>query len=168
MELKILKNGNLQVDDARIIFRNFRGEASKFNNAGDRNFSLVIPDQELADILTNAKNSYGIGWNIKVKDSVDSDDTPRMHMKVKVKFTGRGPRIYLVTGENHKELTEDTVGILDDINIASVRMDIRPYDDVVNGKSFRAAYLVSMEVVQDLDRFAAEYERERYESEEDE
>ena len=68
MELKILKNGNLQVDDARIIFRNFRGEASKFNNAGDRNFSLIIPDQELADILTNAKNSYGIGWNIKVKD----------------------------------------------------------------------------------------------------
>ena len=47
-------------------------------------------------------------------------------------------------------------------------MDIRPYDDVVNGKPFRAAYLVSMEVVQDLDRFAAEYERERYESEEDE
>ena len=88
-------------------------------------------------------------------------------MKVKVKFTGRGPRIYLVTGENHKELTEDTVGILDDINIASVRMDIRPYDDVVNGKPFRAAYLVSMEVVQDLDRFAAEYERERYESEEE-
>jgi len=46
-------------------------------------------------------------------------------------------------------------------------MDIRPYDDVVNGKPFRAAYLASMEVTQDLDRFAAEYERED-EAEEDE
>lgn len=160
MILRILKNGNLQIDDARIIFRNFRGEASKFNNAGDRNFALVIPDKETADILTHAENSYGAGWNIRIKDAEDPDETPRMHMKVKVKFTGRGPRIYLVTGNNHKELTEDTVGILDDINIASVRMDIRPYDDVINGKPFRAAYLVSMEVVQDLDRFAAEYEEE--------
>lgn len=160
MELTILNNGNLQIDDARIIFRNFRGESSKYNNAGDRNFSLVIPDQELANILTNDKNSYGVGWNVRVKEPLDPEDTPRMHMKVKVKFSRRGPSIYLVTGNNHKELTEDTIGILDDINIASVRMDIRPYDDIVNGKPFRAAYLVSMEVVQDLDRFAAEYERE--------
>ena len=151
MELKILKNGNLQIDDARIIFRNFRGEASKYNNAGDRNFSLVIPDQELADMLTNDTNSYGVGWN----------------MKVKVKFSRKGPNIYLVTGGHRKLLTEDNVGYLDDINIASVRMDIRPYDDVVNGKPFRAAYLASMEVTQDLDRFAAEYERED-EAEEDE
>lgn len=167
MELKILKNGNLQIDDARIIFRNFRGEASKYNNAGDRNFSLVIPDQELADILTNNTNSYGVGWNIKVKDSLDPEDTPRMHMKVKVKFSRKGPNIYLVTGGHRKLLTEDNVGYLDDINIASVRMDIRPYDDIVNGKPFRAAYLASMEVTQDLDRFAAEYERED-EAEEDE
>ena len=135
MELKILKNGNLQIDDARIIFRNFRGEASKYNNAGDRNFSLVIPDQELADMLTNDTNSYGVGWNIKVKDSLDPEDTPRMHMKVKVKFSRKGPNIYLVTGGH--------------------------------GKPFRAAYLASMEVTQDLDRFAAEYERED-EAEEDE
>lgn len=164
MKLTILKNGNLQIDDARIIFRNFRGEATKYNKEGDRNFAVVIPDKELADMLTDSKNEYGAGWNIKVKDAADLDDEPRMHMKVKVKFNGKGPRIYLVTGNKHKLLNEDTVGYLDDINIASVRMDIRPYDDIINGKPFRAAYLVSMEVVQDLDRFAAEYE----EDEEDE
>ena len=65
------------------------------------------------------------------------------------------------------QVLKSNVGYLDDINIASVRMDIRPYDDVVNGKPFRAAYLASMEVTQDLDRFAAEYERED-EAEEDE
>ena len=34
-------------------------------------------------MLTNDTNSYGVGWNIKVKDSLDPDDAPRMHMKLR-------------------------------------------------------------------------------------
>lgn len=162
MELRILENGCLQVDDARIVFRNFSGAPSKFNKEGDRNFSLVIPNEDIADALVNAKNKMGVGWNVKIKEPIEEGDLPLMHLKVKIKFNARGPKVYLKTGDRVNLLDEETVGMLDDIDIDHVNMDIRPYDDEINGKPFRSAYLQSIEVVQNIDRFAARYAEEEF------
>lgn len=157
MELTILKNGLLQIDNARIIFRNFSGRPSKFNKEGDRNFSLVIPSEEIADVLVNNVNDMGIGWNVRIKNATEEGEQPFMHMKVKIKFNGKGPNVYLVSGSNRTKLDEESISILDNIDISSVDLDIRPYDGEVNGKPFRSAYLQSMEVVQEIDRFAARF-----------
>lgn len=151
MEITFAPRGIIQIDEARIVYRNFRGEGSKFNREGDRNFAVVIPNQEIADELIEA------GWNVKIKPPRDEDDTPFMYLPVKIKFSERGPHIYLVTGRAQNKLDEDSVSIIDDIDIVSVDMDIRPYDWEVNGKSGRTAYLQSMRVTQDTDRFAAAY-----------
>ena len=99
----------------------------------------------------------GVGWNVKVKEPIEEGDSPLMHLKVKIKFNGRGPQVYLRTGDRVNRLDEETVGMLDDIDIDHVNMDIRPYDDEINGKPFRSAYLQSIEVVQNIDRFAARF-----------
>lgn len=160
MELTFAPKGILQIDDARIIFRNFAGAAGKFNREGDRSFCVVIPSEEIADALVNDTNKFGVGWNVVVKPPREEGEAPRMHMKVKVKFNGKGPAIYLKSGRNKVKLDEDNVGCLDNIDISSVNLDIRPYDDEVNGKPFRAAYLHSMLVVQNIDRFASEFDDE--------
>ena len=148
-------NGYLEINDARIIWKNFSGRGDRFNREGVRNFHLVIPDQETCDKLLNDKNEYGNGWNVKIKPPREEGDVPFMHMLVKVKFNGRGPNIYLVSGNRQVPLNEDTVSCLDDIDILSVDMDIRPYDDTLpNGHSFRTAYLSAMRVYQRVDRFA--------------
>ena len=157
MELTFAPREILQIDNARIVFRNFRGEASKYNNEGNRNFALVIPDEDIAEELTKR------GWNVKIKPPRDEDDDPFMYLPVKVKFNDRGPSIYLHTGTVQNKLSEETVGCLDKIDIVSVDMDIRPYDWVIqegtpNEKSGRTAYLQSMRVVQEIDRFAEEFE----------
>lgn len=157
MNLTFAPRGILQIDDARIIFRNFEGRGDKYNREGDRNFAVVIPDEEIADALVNDKNRFGVGWNVVIKPPREEGDAPLMHLKVKVKFNDRGPKIYLIVNGKKRELDEDSVGILDKIDIASVDLDIRPYDDEINGKPFRAAYLQSIHVVQDIDRFAARY-----------
>lgn len=147
----------LQINDARIIFRNFSGAGDKFNREGDRNFSLLIPTQEIADALMNDLNDYNAGWNVKVKPPREDGDDPFMHMPVKVKFTAFGPNVYLKSGDaDPVKLDEDTIDCLDQIDIASVDLDIRAYDDTINGRGFRSAYLLSMYVVQDFhsDRFA--------------
>lgn len=152
-------NGYLEINDARIIWKNFSGRGDRFNREGDRNFHLVIPDQETCDALLNDKNEYGNSWNVKIKPPREEGDVPFMHMLVKVKFNGRGPSIYLVSGKKQVPLNEDTVSCLDDIDILSVDMDIRPYDDVLpNGNSFRTAYLSAMRVYQRVDRFANDEE----------
>lgn len=154
MELTFAPKGILQIDDARIIYRNFRGEGGKFNREGDRNFAVVIPKQELADELLNR------GWNVKIKPPKDEEDSPFMYLPVKVKFNYRGPQVYLRTGDRVNRLDEETISVLDDVYIRSVDLDIRPYDWDVNGKSGRTAYLQSIEVIQEIDRFAARYAEE--------
>ena len=138
----------LQIDDARIIYRNFAGRGDKYNREGDRNFAVLIPDEEIADELTRR------GWNVKVKPPREEGDTPFMYLPVKVKFNDRGPSVYLRTGRVQNRLEGEDVGRLDRIDIIGVDLDIRPYDWEVNGKTGRTAYLQSICVTQDVDRFA--------------
>lgn len=142
----------LQIDDARIIYRNFTGVGSKFNREGDRNFAVVIPDEETANRLVTD------GWNVKIKPSRDDDDAPFMFLPVKIKFNDRGPNVYLLTGKTLNRLDEESIACLDNVDIMSVDLDVRPYDWDVNGKTGRTAYLQSIRVTQEVDRFADEYE----------
>jgi len=164
MHVNFGPRGILQIDDARITFKNFAGRADKYNREGDRNFALIIPNQEICDALLEDKNEFGVGWNVKIKPPRDVDDEPFMYLPVKIKFNGRGPNVYLKTGKARNRLDEGSIGILDDVYIERLDLDIRPYDDVINGKPFRTAYLQSMDVVQDIstDRFAARYTEEDY------
>ena len=151
MHVTFAPKGMLQIDDAKIIFRNFEGRGDKYNREGDRNFSLLIEDPDTADALSEK------GWNVKIKPGRDEDEGPFMRLPVKVKFTDYGPNVYLVTGDRRNELDEESIGCLDNIDIESVDLDIRPYDWDVNGRTGRTAYLQSMQVVQRIDRFAARY-----------
>ena len=154
MELTFAPRGILQIDDAKIIYRNFRGDGSKYNREGDRNFALIIPDEDLAVKLQNK------GWNVKIKPPREDGDDPFMYLPVKVKFNERSPHVYLKSGKVTKRLDEESVAMLDDIDILSVDLDIRPYDWEVNGKEGRTAYLQSIHVTQEIDRFAARYAEE--------
>ena len=153
MEIEYAPRDILQIDNARIIFRNFAGEQSKFNRAGDRNFAIIIEDQETADELVER------GWNVKIKPPRDEEDTPFMFLPVKVKFNDRGPAVYLKSGTaDPVKLDEESIDCLDEIDILNVEVDVRPYNWEVNGKTGRTAYLQSIFVTQEVDRFADRFE----------
>ena len=151
MNVTFAPRGILQIDDARIIFRNFTGRGDKFNREGDRNFAVVIEDMDIAQAMINE------GWNVKIKPGDDREELPFMYLSIKVKFNGRGPSVYLESNGIVNKLDEEDVECLDDIDIISVDLDIRPYDWEVNGKTGRTGYLQSMHVTQRVDRFAERY-----------
>lgn len=153
--LKVRFSGNyLQLEDARVIYRNFSGTAGKFNREGDRNFAVVIPDEETKDMLVEA------GWNVKIKPPRDDFDEPFMFLPVKIKFNSRGPAAYVRSGDRAQRLNEETISILDEIDILSADMDLRPFDWDINGKTGRTAYLEAIDVIQRVDRFGARYAEE--------
>lgn len=154
MKVTFAPKGIIQIDKAeRITYKNFSGTASKYNREGDRNFALVINDQEIADALIEE------GWNVKIKPPREEGDAPFIYLPVKVKFNEFGPNVYLVTGGRMNRLDEESVSVLDHVYLSEIDMDIRPYDWEVNGKTGRTAYLQSGRFTQDVtDRFYAEYE----------
>lgn len=156
MKVTFAPRGILQVDDATIIFKNFGGHGDKFNREGDRNFSLRIDDPATADAMVEK------GWNVRIKAARDDDEIPFMRLPVKVKFTDYGPNVYLNSLGNVTKLDEESIDCLDNIEIESVNMDIRPYDWEVNGRTGRTAYLQSMEVIQRIDRFSARYDNDKH------
>lgn len=159
MEINFVKDKEgktrlLEIDDARIIFRNFSGAADKYNREGDRNFAIIIPDEETMNVLVED------GWNVKLRPPREEYDEPFMFLPVKVKFNNRGPAVYVKSGAKVAELNEETVDILDEIDILSVNLDIRAFDWEVNGNTGRSAYLQAINVVQNIDRFGAQYNDE--------
>ena len=158
MQIKIMdsypgKNDKalLKIDDARIIYRDFSGDRTKFSN-GKRSFSVLIDDPHIADLLEES------GYTVKrpVNDANDGQSLP-MHMKVNVKYNAYGPGIYLVTNGIMTKVPEERVEDLDRIRIISADMDVRAYDGEHAGKPFRSAWLNSMRVRQQADRFLEEY-----------
>ena len=134
------------------MFKNFEGRGDKFNREGDRNFSIRIDDPEVADAL------IAEGWNVKIKPGRDEDEGPFMRLPVKVKFTDFGPKVYLKSGRPEPILLdEESIAMLDQIEIECADMDIRPFDWEVNGRTGRTAYLQAGHITQRIDRFAARY-----------
>lgn len=148
------RNDILEIEDARIIYRNFEGIQTKFNREGDRNFAVIIPNEEIKDQLVDN------GWNVKIKPPRDEDDSPFMFLPIKIKFNSRGPSAYVKSGETVTRLNEETIGMLDEIDILSVDLDVRPYDWEVNDKTGRTAYLQAINIIQNTDRFGEAYAKE--------
>lgn len=148
------------MDDARIVFRNFAGKGGTYNREGDRNFAVVIEDLDVADALVRD------GWNVKIKEPQEEGDTPFCFLTVKVKFNrenpGLDPKVYLRTGKKMNRLDEETINILDEVDILGVDLDIRPYNYDVNGKTGVSAYLLSICVTQELNRHEIRYAEEEH------
>lgn len=119
-------NSNITIEDAKLIFRNFSGNKTEFNEEGNRNFGVIL-DDDLAEVLKRD------GWNVKyLKPRKDDPDEYRQPwLPVKVKFGKFPPIVQLVTSKGRVKLDEQTIGQIDWFEWDSIeRADliIRPYN----------------------------------------
>lgn len=145
------KVNSLMFEDARIVFRNFAGNASKFNKAGNRNFCVVIEDDDYAQELINE------GWNVKQFNLRDGEEHADHYIQVAVNFEYNPPSVYLICGEERTVLDEDTIDTLDHAEFRTADLIVRPYCWEVNDKSGIKAYLKTMYVTIEEDELAKKY-----------
>lgn len=154
----------LKIENARVIFRNFSGRETEFNRAGQRNFSVVIDDPEMARELNST------GWNVRLLESKDENTEPIYILQIKIKFDSFAPpKVNMVNSHNVvTPLSEETIGVLDSADIKSVDLIVNPYEWSVNGKSGISAYLKTMYAVIEEDTFAEKYAVEEHPEDDDE
>lgn len=151
-----MAKSKIVMENARLIFRNFEGREEKYNRKGDRNFGLVIEDQEVVEQL------IADGWNVKnftPKNNDKYDDTPETvyWLPVTVRFDNVPPKVTLVTRRKKTKLDEENISALDYASIKEVDVIVTPFDWEVNGKSGTKAYLQTMYVTINEDEFADKY-----------
>lgn len=133
------------------MFRNFSGKEGKFNPAGRRNFCVMI-DPEVARELEDD------GWNIKTLKPREDGEEPQPYLQVSVAYNNFPPKIFMVIGKAKTLLDEDNVGLLDWAEISNVDVIIRPYNWEANGKTGVKAYVKTMYVTIEEDKFAYKYD----------
>lgn len=148
--------GQLLMENAEIIFRNFAGKEGQYNAEGDRNFCVLLDDE-------TAKQLVSDGWNVKTLRARDEDEEPRSYIQVSVKYRGRNgntvrpPSIVLVTSKGRTSLSEAECELLDWVEIKNVDLIVRPFEWAVNGRTGIKAYLKSIYITIQEDQLQLKY-----------
>lgn len=143
---------NLYLENARIIFRNFRGDAGQYNKNGDITFSVVLEEEDALRLTDE-------GWNIKrTKGNPDEGVEPIYHLPVTARFEYYPPKVYLIQDGRKIQLEAEDCAILDQVAFANVDLVIRPYEyHLPSGESGVKAYLSKGFFTEDMDVFDKKY-----------
>lgn len=128
------------LQDVKLIFRNFTGREGMYNREGDRNFAVLLP-QHIAEDMARS------GWNVKQLRPREEGEEPQPYLSITVKYTERSrPNIKMITSRGTTDLDEESVDVLDHVEMKLVDLIIRPYDWNVSGNTGRKAYLQDLYV----------------------
>ena len=145
------QTNNIMIENARLIFKNFSGEESKFNRGGNKNFCVVLDPDTARDLEDE-------GWNIKYLRPREEGEEPTPYLQVTVAYGNIPPKVIMIAGRNKTPLDSLAISTLDYAEIKNVDLIIRPYHWEVNGKQGIKAYLKTMYVEIEQDAFASKYD----------
>ncbi len=124
------------LEGAEILYHNFEGRVGDFNKEGKKSFSILLPPGFAEQLRRD-------GWHVNETKAEDEEagDVGRPFINIKVNFKNRPPRVILVTSTGMQALTEHSVGMLDDADIANVDLTCVGFAYDVGGSTGISCYL---------------------------
>lgn len=98
----------IKIPNAKIMFRNFRGEKRRYNDEGDRNFCVVLSELEAEEYSMN-----GLPVKAYEPKSGDGEVVHLLKVDVSYKYKDRAPTAMMIKKDSKTFLKEDTIGNLD-------------------------------------------------------
>lgn len=153
----IIRGAKVMPGSMDLIFRNFAGKKTDFNDEGNRNFCIKVDEADV-EVLADA--------NINIKRTKDNEP----YFKVNVRYSNVPPTIVRVkpTADGKKIKTvieEENLWSLDKSLIADASISVSPYFSTKNRKW--TCYLASMmftpltdPIQEEIDALDYEYPRE--------
>lgn len=139
-----------QIENARLIFRNFTGKEGRFNQEGQRSFAVIL-DDETATLMEKD------GWNVRYLESREEGEENTPYITIAVNFKIKPPRITMITSTSRTVLTEDNVAVLDWADIRNCDLIANASFWEVGGKTGIKAYLKTMFVTIEEDELERKY-----------
>lgn len=142
----------VELRNAQITFTNFAGVKRQFNEAGRRNFCVLLDHD-------TAKSMEKDGWRVKYLKPRDEGDEEQAYLQVKVNYGGyKPPMVSMIAGNKIKDLDESTIDILDRVDIDYCDMVLNPsYFEMPDGMKGYTAYLGELYVHLAISRLSQEY-----------
>lgn len=144
----------IMIEEAALIFKNFKGKAGQYNDEGQRNFGVRLDNDGLIRKLQRD------GYNIKHLRAAEEGGEQQAWLPVSVNFNNRPPQVFMQPEDDARrriQLDEESVEVLDYVDIVNVDLMISPYDWEIGGKRGTKAYLQSMYVTIEEDPLARKH-----------
>lgn len=143
---------DVELEDVQIKwgFSHFDGRADTFNDEGDHNFTIILPEGTARELSEE-------GWNIREIEGYEEGDPTEYLLKVKISYRFEAPKIYLI--KNNRKIRAD------ERDLSDIRRDTTEQIDViitpsrwVNGnRSGISAYAKELYAQVRESRFASKY-----------
>lgn len=130
----------------------FDGREDTFNNEGDHNFTIILPE-------ATAKELLELGWTgLKENAPYEEGDPPEWTMKIKISDRYEMPRIFLI--KNDRKLRADMGDLRDIRRDTCEQLDviITPSRWINGPRSGVTAYVKEMYAKVKQSRFADQYD----------
>lgn len=104
----------LEIEDAQIkwAFSHIDGREDRFNEAGEHNFQLIIPEDRVEELRAQ-------GWVIRSLDGYEEGDPQEHLLKVKISFKYEPPRIFMI--RNGRKFRVESPRDLSDVNRSTTK-----------------------------------------------
>lgn len=130
----------------------FDGRADTFNDEGDHNFTIILPEK-------TAKEMLELGWTgIKENEPYEEGDLPEWTLKAKISYKYEAPRVYLIKNGRKFRAEQDDLRDIRRDTCQQIDVILTPSRWVNGPRTGVTAYVKELYAEVKQSRFADKYE----------